>query len=228
MIRWLLRTSLKFTVDITPDASLRSAVLPDTVRGFEDLAFLFTSTPLDHGIAQLTVEEAAHLFRTVRDLGAATIVEIGRFRGGSTLVIAAAKSPGARLVSYDLHAVPWSSGVDLDADLAAALARLGLSDGVELVVGDSRTVEPPEDCALVFVDGDHSHAGVIADYEHWWPALRDGGHMLFHDALDSNAAVSSGCEPVTAALAQIDREHPRRLERVTQVGTIAHYVRTAG
>ena len=40
---------------------------PPDVRGFEDLAFLFSSNQLNHGVASLQIDEAALLYRLARD-----------------------------------------------------------------------------------------------------------------------------------------------------------------
>lgn len=79
----------------------------------EDLAFLFSSHQLHHGIISMAVDEAAYLFRLVRSLEAATIVEIGRSKGGSTLLLAAAMDERSRLFSYDLHVKP-TAGAEAD------------------------------------------------------------------------------------------------------------------
>ena len=119
---------------------------PESIEGFEDLAFLFASNQLSHGIVSLQLDEAALLYRLARrapEEGA--LAEIGRFKGGSTLLLASALPPGAELWSYDLHVAIREdmSGPQLDAELRGALERYGLSDRVHLVVGDSRTAEPP-------------------------------------------------------------------------------------
>ncbi len=36
---------------------------------------------------------------------------------------------------------------------------------------------------VLFIDGDHSYAGVRADFELWSPLVRPGGLVLFHDIL---------------------------------------------
>jgi len=38
---------------------------------------------------------------------------------------------------------------------------------------------------LVFIDGDHSELGVLKDWELWHPFVVEGGHVLFHDARES-------------------------------------------
>src|SRR3954468_16869031 len=76
---------------------------PESVNGFEDLAFMFSSNQLNHGVASLQLDEAALLFRLARDARSGPFAEIGRFKGGSTLVFAAALPDGVELWSYDLH-----------------------------------------------------------------------------------------------------------------------------
>lgn len=204
------------------------ARLPESARCFEDLDFLFTSSRLNHGIASLRLDEAAHLFRTVRSLGAvpATIVEIGRFRGGSTVVIATAMSDGSELWSYDLHLTgPDVDSAELDRELADALDRLGIADGVRLIVGDSRTAEPPPRPAdLVFVDGDHSYEGARADFERWRELLRPGGHVLFHDAVPAGT-FGLVHEGVVRLADELERLDPR-FRRLGDAGTVAHFQRS--
>ena len=199
---------------------------PDSVQGFEDLAFLFTSSQLDHGVASLRFDEAALLYRLVRDAGVATIAEIGRFKGGSTLLMASAMAPGSTLWSYDLH-VPVRddlAGIDLDAELRDALQRLGLEAGVNLMVGDSRAVDiPPGPIDVLFIDGDHSYEGARADSERWGPHVREGGHMLFHDAVDLGGYATSfpGVERAVAEVAA-----GGFFTRAQGAGTVAHCVRS--
>jgi predicted O-methyltransferase YrrM len=198
---------------------------PETLGGFEDLSFLFTSGQLNMGVALLTFDEAALLYRTARSLpGDATAVEVGRFKGGSTFLIAAAMPQDAVLWSYDLHVKLTGelSGERLDAQLAGALERYGLLDRVRLVVGDSRTADaPPEPCDLIFLDGDHTYEGVRADYERWRAHLRPGGHLLLHDA--GGATPHPG---VVRLVEEIARGAGEWLEQRRTAGSIAHFVRT--
>ena len=198
---------------------------PERAAEFEDLDFLFTSSQLSHGIASLRLDEAALLFRLVRGLGRATIVELGRYKGGSTLLMAVAMPPGSSLWSYDLHVghPPGVTGERLDAELAGALRRYGI-EGVQLIVGDTRSVEqPPGPYDLVFVDADHSYEGARADVERWAPLVRPGGHLLFHDAVDTG-----GWGTTYPGIARLVAELERMglgLRREIGAGTIAHFVR---
>lgn len=212
--------------DVTAERFSEVRDWPDSVAGFEDLAFLFTSSQLNHGVASLRFDEAALLFRLVRRLDARRIVEIGRFKGGSTVVMAAAKAPSAHLLSFDLL-VPQPGGVDgaqLDRELTDALERLGLAGGVDLRVADSRAVElPAPGIDVLFVDGDHSYEGAAADLRRWSPLLRDGGHVVAHDAVDT-AGYGTAYPGVARAFRELIEDGG--FERLPDVGTMAHAVRS--
>ena len=68
---------------------------------FEHLAGLFASTSLDHAVISMPVRQTAYLFGLIRQMGARKVIEIGRYKGGSTLVIGVAMKPvgGTALVS---------------------------------------------------------------------------------------------------------------------------------
>lgn len=153
---------------------------------FEHLAGLFANTSANHGVVALTIRQAAYLYHVARTLPAKKAVEIGRYKGGSTLILAGAMGRGADLWSIDIgekearhrraDAFP-----PYDDQLRSALGRLGLH--AHLLVGDSRTLEidtGPLD--LAFIDGDHSYEGVRADFERWGRRVRVGGAVLLDDA----------------------------------------------
>jgi predicted O-methyltransferase YrrM len=194
---------------------------PERLDGFDDLAFLFSSNQLHHAIISMNVHEGAYLFALARSLRDATIVEIGRSKGGSTLLLAAAMDPSSRLVSYDLY-LKWTSGRKSDDELRGALARYGLEDRVELVVADSRTADGPA-ADLVLVDGDHSYDGVRADWEAWRGRVRPGGHIVFHDAVPDGISVPH--EGLVRAVTEIRRDAPGFTDR-GGAGTLAHLQRT--
>lgn len=198
---------------------------PELLVGFEDLAFLFSSNQLNHGVASLQIDEAALLYRLGRSATTGPVVEIGRFKGGSTFIFAASMRDGVELWSYDLHVAlrPDLPGERLDAELRAALDHYGLAHKVHLIVGDSRTAQPPaRPLELLFIDGDHSYEGAKADYEVWGPRVRPGGHMLFHDAVDTG-----GYGNVYPGVAQLVSEIGPDWERQRDVGSIAHFTKPA-
>lgn len=181
--------------------------VPRGVAAFEDCAFLFWSSVLNNGIARLRFDEAALLFRVVRSFPAPGVVEIGRFFGGSTFLIAAALQGRGSLLSIDFHApgkMSQDQGALYDRRTQAALERAGLAAPVKLVVADSQSYDTaglsPD---VVFVDGDHSYEGVKRDFQTWSKALKPGGVILLHDA---KPETPFGVLPVDQGVARLARE----------------------
>jgi predicted O-methyltransferase YrrM len=197
--------------------------LPERIEGFEDLLFLFSSNQLNHGVISQELDEAGLLFRLARGRRDATVVEIGRFKGGTTFLLAAAVGEGSHVWSYDVH-VPHDApytGADLDRELRETLERYDLQDRVDLVVADSRTVEPPPRAVdLILIDGDHSYDAVRADWEHWRPHLAPGADVLFHDAHD-HGGLGTYVPDVGRFVAELERDGD--VERRANAGGIAHF-----
>jgi predicted O-methyltransferase YrrM len=105
------------------------------------------------------------------------IVEIGRYNGGSTLVMAAANR---KVPIFSIDVAPQD-----DSFLHAALQKQEVGGNITLITRDSQQGNFPEikpgSYDLVFVDGDHSFRGCFADLQHWWPQLASGGSALLHD-----------------------------------------------
>ena len=64
--------------------------------------------------------------------------------------------------------------------------REPLKDYIKVIKGDSQINEtsslfPDGSVAAIFIDGDHSHAGVARDLDNWYPKIREGGIMSGHD-----------------------------------------------
>ncbi|HZB77254.1 MAG TPA: class I SAM-dependent methyltransferase [Solirubrobacteraceae bacterium] len=125
------------------------------------------------------------------------IVEIGSFRGRSTIVLRRAAAPGIELVAIDPHGGgdrgPREIGADAargDADHEAFHANLRAA-GVEADVRHVRRpsqdalgdVQAPHD--LLYVDGAHRYRPARADIERWGDRTAPGGTMLVHDAYNA-------------------------------------------
>lgn len=160
----------------------------DALNGnsFEDLAPLFLNNQFNHGVISMTFEEAGLLFRVVRTAQPRRILEVGRFKGGSTVLLAAA-APQATIWSIDNNEKESRlGGLPHDDELRAFLQRSTI-ENVELLVGDSRTIAfDVEDLDMVFLDGDHTYEGVSADIDRFGSRLRVGCDLLLHDAVSGH------------------------------------------
>ena len=126
----------------------------------------------------------------VRSLRPSVVVEIGSARGWSACHIGLAlrENVHGKLYAIDPHHdTAWnddgSRGETSLAVLRRNVRRLALDPDVEIVRADSRTAATnwthPID--LLFIDGDHSYAGVKADWHLFSPHLTEFGVAVFHD-----------------------------------------------
>ncbi len=180
-------------------ADVESDLEPGERLEFEDLAGFFSSSILNHGAISMPIRQAAYVFGVTRRSGARTAIEIGRWRGGSTILLAAALGPGGKVWSIDLgekEARSLGSAGELDAQTKAFCERHQLD--VELLVGDSRTIEVDTgEVDVVLIDGEHSYEAARNDFERFGRRVRVGGAVLFDDVAD---------DPIVPALAgEVDR-----------------------
>jgi hypothetical protein len=146
----------------------------------------------------LSDEQAAHLWRAAAGVRApGRIVEIGSFRGRSTIVLARAAADSVEVIAIDPHGGgdrgPQEITPDADRgeeDHAAFQANL-IGAGVAQRV---RHVRLPSVAALhelggkvdlLYVDGAHRYRPASADISAWGARVGEGGTMLVHDAFNA-------------------------------------------
>lgn len=171
----------------------------------------------------MSLIEVAHLGRLAANAGPSTLIELGRERGGSTLVLATAMARAATLHSFDPQSKLPQLGDRFDSKLGEAFARYGLADRVHLSREDSQTVEPlAGHYAIVLVDGDPSLEGTRSDFERFCLRLQPGGHALFHDAAPGDPRQLT----LKPLMAEIERDG--RFARRPDVGTFIEFQRLPG
>ncbi len=135
------------------------------------------------------------------------VLEIGSYCGKSTIYLAAAaREAGQAVVTVDHHrgseehqpgweyhdpalVDPGTGRIDTLPRLRATLAAAGLEDHVVVVVGRSGDVARlwGTPLGLVFIDGGHTEAAAVADYEGWAPWVAPGGALAIHDVFPNPA-----------------------------------------
>lgn len=160
---------------------------PSAGMEFHHLAGLFSSTPFDHAVIGMPVRQAAYLFGFVRQSRPSKVVEIGRHKGGSTMLIAAGMQGHGEFWSIDIGEKEARLRRDgmrpYDTQIMDLCRRSGLK--ATLLVGDSRTIEVDTgEIDVAFIDGDHSYEGVKVDFERFGRRVRVGGAVLFDDAAE--------------------------------------------
>jgi len=120
------------------------------------------------------------MYALIRANGLRSLVELGTYRGQTTLFFAqAARLNGGHVWTYD-------NGYDKVEPAIAAdrLAAHGLSSYVTFIRSHSFIPTLPEEADLVFVDADHTFGGVSADWVAWHERVKH--FMCFHDTVGSD------------------------------------------
>ena len=197
------------------NSRLPNCDVPSEVHGFEDLVFLFHLSKANYGVCLMELDEAACMYSLVKSLGKSRIAEVGRYKGGSTVIMAAAHE--GEFDSYDNHCpCEYYDGYGktqkveaeiYDEELKPVLEKLGLK--VNLHFCNSHDIKPEGMYDLVFIDADHSYEGAKKDYLIWEPHIREGGYIVLHDAV--NTRKISKCK---TGVIQLAEEIPNRIKEV--------------
>lgn len=133
--------------------------------------------------------EIRELLTVVARLQPQRLLEIGTGHGGSFYLWTVAAPADAVIVSIDLP--PWELDDPGEAQKLRQLQRLGRgTQRVHCIRADSHAVSSRESLGRVlgsapldflFIDGDHSYAGVKRDWLDYAPLVRPGGLIALHD-----------------------------------------------
>jgi hypothetical protein len=138
-----------------------------------------------------SLEEAKLLYELAREVRNGCIVEVGAYRGRTTVALARGSLDGHRVPVFTIEPHQIFTGVlggRFGPPDAGAFYRAILETGcyhvVRLVSLSSEQVAPgwrlPVE--LLWIDGDHRYEGVRGDFESWRPHLIQGATVVFDDA----------------------------------------------
>ena len=128
----------------------------------------------------LTDEEGEALYELAKQCsGRGVIVEIGSWKGKSTICLGLGSRAGSgvRIYAIDPHTEHRFG------DFRANVERAGIHDLVTPIPSLSQPAADDfhEPIELLFVDGSHEYDLVLDDFEKWVPKVVDGGWVAFHD-----------------------------------------------
>lgn len=128
----------------------------------------------------LTAKEGENLYRLAkRCTGVGVIVEIGSWRGKSTICLALGSMAGRKVPVYsiDRHYDGTFRDFTRNVDEAgvAGLVHPIRAKSLDAVGSFDQPIE------LLFIDASHKYEEVRKDFEAWVPKLIEGGVLLLHD-----------------------------------------------
>jgi cephalosporin hydroxylase len=137
------------------------------------------------------MDELLGLARVLQQVELNTVCEIGTFKGGTLFLWCQLAADDADVFSIDLPRGEFGGGCN-ERCLPFFDAFRKPGQRLDCIRGDSHSREIREqftsklagrELDFLFIDGDHSYAGVGQDYEEYAPMVRSGGIIAFHDIL---------------------------------------------
>jgi hypothetical protein len=137
-------------------------------------------------------EEASLLYRLAKETKNGCIIEVGSYRGRSTVALGRGSLDGHRAAVYavDPHEefvgiLGGRFGPEDRAAFFRAMLDTGCYQVVRLVNLSSEVVAPnwTRPVGLLWIDGDHTYEGVRRDVDCWLPHLTREAMIAFDDSL---------------------------------------------
>jgi len=120
-----------------------------------------------------------------------TVVEIGSFKGKSTACIALGSPPSTKIYAIDtfegnkkdfLEGVQFVGGSFFE-EFKQYLTKVNVWEKIRPKIGLSKTIGKKWDKKIdfLFIDGSHLYEDVKADFQTFFPWVKEGGIVAFHD-----------------------------------------------
>ena len=168
---------------------------------------------------QISPSECLLLFHLASKVSSGCIVEIGSYRGRSTVALALGSlaSSGAPVYAIEPHepfqgVLGGNFGPKDRNEFFKNILRTGVSEIVRLVNLSSEVVSKGwnKEIALLWIDGDHRYEAVKRDFDCWEPFVFQGGLIVFHDSINLTLGPS---KVISAAISS------KRCKTIRQVDT---------
>lgn len=147
----------------------------------------------------LTDKEGELLYNLARNctkenriVGKGVIVEIGSWKGRSTIWLGIGSKMGGNLKIYSVDPHQghkhWTDKIETFEEFKRNIRNANVDDIVTPIVKTSEEAAKNFDkpIKLIFIDGNHEYDYVKLDVELWIPKVMDGGIIAFHDTASGN------------------------------------------
>jgi predicted O-methyltransferase YrrM len=121
--------------------------------------------------------EVIWFYRAVEKIKPKIIVEIGIKEGGNLKVLSTHLDEDGVAVGIDpRQEIPWKMD-----DAKCPVHHIKKNSHLEETVEDLKAILNGREIDVLFIDGDHSKAGMLQDFHDYFPLVRSGGIIAVHD-----------------------------------------------
>ena len=172
---------------------------------------------------EVSFHDFVHVLYNIREamsVPEATYVEIGVWKGGTSIFMSRHPKK-TNVIGID--------GFFFDKQYDEAVEHRKAFQGqgsIDFIRGDSKTSVPAlkellngRSISILFIDGDHSFIGVLADFDLYEPLVADGGYIIFDDFMDTT--YSGG---VREAVMRMIYDNIINLDKYNVIGSIPNIV----
>jgi len=166
--------------------------------------------------------EGQLLYNLAKKCDRGAIVEVGSWKGKSTIWLASGSKKGKKAIVYAIDPHIGSpehhkmfGKVWTFEEFKKNIKKAGVDDIIVPMVKKSEEAAKNFDkpVGLAFIDGAHEYDMVALDYSLWFPKMVDGGVMAFHDTILS---------PGPAKLVEEKLCRSSRFKNISFVGSITY------
>jgi len=171
-------------------------------------------------------KEGAYLFQRAKNCSKGIIVEIGSWKGKSTVWLARGSKAGNKTRIYAIDPFdgrdskfitipqPDYSVFEIFKD---NIRKAGLNDLITPIVSRSQDASDKikERIEFLFIDGAHGYEFVKKDFELYFPKVLRGGIIVFHDANEREGVKREG---VVKLMRELSKD--KRVEKIDVVGSM--------
>ncbi len=125
-------------------------------------------------------KEIVGFLELARGIAPQTVMEIGTAEGGTNFLLGAALPDVSLEIGVDLY-VQNTLLLEIFGRPGLRQVFLNASSYAPETVARIRTLLDGRQLDVLFIDGDHTYAGAMADYTSYVPLVRSGGLIAFHD-----------------------------------------------
>lgn len=145
---------------------------------------------VDLPVGSLCVLDEQVLFQYGKNI----VLELGTFYGRSAILLSL---KAEKVYTIDLFTGRPDYPNYCYASVLRSIARYRKTDNIEVLKGsfsDFKNKFNNDMFDVLFIDGQHTHEAVSCDFEMFYPKVKSGGFILFHDYCDLYPGIVAFCD----------------------------------